>query len=147
MWLHSLPFEVVSVLLSKALILSLMHVDVERTEALSLSGKKKHFLDLENSVLILSGFSFFFLWLPFQILPHCTGKEWKRILELCRHIIRQNILEVIYAMFFIAINYLYKTQGCEGILSDVVILLWRGFSLLPIRAMELLRERKKGDKM
>lgn len=50
-------------------------------------------------------------------------------------------------MFFIAINYLYKTQGCEGILLDLVIMLWRGFSLLPIRAMELLRERKKGDKM
>ncbi|KAK2553229.1 Gem-associated protein 4 [Acropora cervicornis] len=29
-----------------------------------------------------------------DILPHCTGKEWKRIMELCRHIIRQNILEV-----------------------------------------------------
>ena len=124
-----------------------MHVDVKRTEALSLSGKKKHFLDLENSELILSGFSFFFLWLPFQILPHCTGKEWKRILELCRHIIRQNIWEVMYAMFFIAVSYLYKTQGCEGILLDLVIMLWRGFSLLPFWAMELLRERKKGDKM
>ncbi|KAJ7339445.1 Gem (nuclear organelle) associated protein 4 [Desmophyllum pertusum] len=28
-----------------------------------------------------------------QILPHCTWKEWKRILEMCRHLIRTNILK------------------------------------------------------
>jgi len=29
-----------------------------------------------------------------QILPHCTWNEWKRILKMCRHLIRKNILEV-----------------------------------------------------
>jgi len=28
-----------------------------------------------------------------QILPHCTWKEWKRILEMCRHLIQRSILQ------------------------------------------------------
>ncbi|KAL9988358.1 hypothetical protein ACROYT_G002795 [Oculina patagonica] len=28
-----------------------------------------------------------------QILPHCIWKEWKRVLEMCRHLVKQSILQ------------------------------------------------------
>ena len=34
-------------------------------------------------------------WVLFQILPHSTWKEWKRILHICRHLIWKNILKVL----------------------------------------------------
>jgi len=36
-----------------------------------------------------------------QILPHCTWREWKRILKLCRHLIQRSILQVLILVLYV----------------------------------------------
>ncbi|XP_068734665.1 uncharacterized protein [Montipora capricornis] len=57
-----------------------------------------------------------------QILPHCTRKEWTRILDLCMYLTRRNILEVSFpaASFVLANDKVQEVSRICTLLLDML---------------------------